>query len=197
MVASVRRVVVGVHGSLGSLQALRYAAGTARERDALLVAVIAWQPPGGDLPERGAPEPQMRVIWRDAAVKRLEAAFEEGLGGLPPDLLVEQAVWRGAAGPVLAGVASEPDDLLVVGTGRRSPIARSLYHFGGRPVGRYLLAHARCPVVAVPPSALVEEMGRGFWPQWGTQSGTLRGTLWRTLRRHRALVPDIPDLSDK
>jgi hypothetical protein len=75
---------------------------------------------------------------------------------------------------VLADVASEPDDLLVIGTGQRSLIAQTLR----RPVGRYLLAHARCPVVAVPPSALMEEMGRGFWP----------------LRRHRAPVPDIPDL---
>ena len=40
-----------------------------------------------------------------------------------------------------------------------------------RSVGRYVLAHAKCPVLAVPPSALMEEMGHG-----------LRG--WRRRRAH-------------
>jgi len=42
------------------------------------------------------------------------------------------------------------------------------------------MAHATCPVLAVPPSALMDEMNRGFrpWP----------------LRR-RVLVPDISELS--
>jgi nucleotide-binding universal stress UspA family protein len=172
-VASVRRIVVGVNGSLGSLQALRYAADEARGREVPMVVVIAWTPPGGDMSERGTPEPQMRVIWRDAAVARLRSAFDEGLGGVPADLQVEQAVWRGEAGPVLADIAREPGDLLVIGPGGRSLPARVLR----KSVGRYLLTHARCPVVAVPPSALMEEMGRGFWP----------------LRRH-ALLPDIPQL---
>ena len=39
--AAVRRIVVGVHGSLGSLQALRYAADELREREVPLVPVIA------------------------------------------------------------------------------------------------------------------------------------------------------------
>ena len=44
---TVRRIIVGVHGSLGSLQALRYAADEARQRHVPLVAVTAWIPPGG------------------------------------------------------------------------------------------------------------------------------------------------------
>ena len=40
--SGVRRVFAGVNGSLGSLQALRYAAEQARERDARLLPVIAW-----------------------------------------------------------------------------------------------------------------------------------------------------------
>ncbi len=173
---AVRRIVVGVHGSLGSLQALRYAAGQARERAVPLVPVISWIPPGGDLAERGHPSPYLRQVWHDAARQRLLAAFEAGLGGIPRDLQVDLCVARGEPGPALVDIAAEPGDLLVIGTGRRSLIGRALR----KSVGRYCLAHAKCPVLAVPPSALMDEMGRGLRP-WG-------------LRRHRALVPDIPEL---
>lgn len=61
--SGVRRVVVGVHGSLGSLQALRHAAEEARDRDALLVTIIAWLPPGGDLAERRYPSVHLREAW--------------------------------------------------------------------------------------------------------------------------------------
>jgi len=178
-VAAVRRIVVGVHGSLGSLQALRYAADEARGRGVPLVPVIAWVPPGGDLAERTHPSPYLRRIWRQAARDRLSAAFEDGLGGMPSDVCVELCVGRGETGPVLADVADEPGDLLVIGTGRRSPLGRVLR----RSVGRYLLAHAKCPVVAVPPSALMDEVRHGFWP----------------LRRgSRSLAsPDISELSDR
>jgi nucleotide-binding universal stress UspA family protein len=159
-VAAVRRIVVGVHGSLGSLQALRYAAEQARERNVPLVPVIAWIPPGGDLAERRYPSPYLRQVWRDAARDRLLAAFEAGMGGIPGDLLVQPCVERGEAGPVLAAVADEPDDLLVIGTGRRSLIGRAMR----KSVGRYCLAHARCPVLAIPPSALMDEVGRRTRP---------------------------------
>jgi len=175
-VSAVRRIVVGVHGSLGSLQALRYAAEEARERAVPLVPVLVWVPPGGDLAERRYPSPVLRHVWADAAKQRLIAAFEAGLGGVPADVAVEGRVERGETGPVLVDIASKPGDLLVIGTGRRSLIGRALR----RSVGRYCLAHAKCPVLAVPPSALMDEMGRGHRP-------------W--LRR-RALVPDISELSD-
>ena len=167
--AAVRRVVVGVHGSLGSLQALRLAADEARARQAALVPVIAWVPPGGDLAERSHPSSYLREIWREAARQRLADAFEAGLGGLPDDLMVRARIERGEPGPVLVDVAEGPEDLLVIGTGRRSPIVRALR----RSVGRYCLAHARCPVLAVPPSALMSELGDGRMPRLGSWS--LRG----------------------
>jgi nucleotide-binding universal stress UspA family protein len=175
-VAAVRRIVVGVHGSLGSLQALRHAADEARERVVPLVPVIVWVPPGGDLAERGHPSPYLRKLWTDAARQRLHAAFEAGLGGFPGDVLVQPCIARGATGPVLVDIASEPGDLLVIGTGRRSLIGRGVR----RSVGRYCLAHARCPVLAVPPSALMDELGRGLGRPW-------------PLRR-RQLMPEIPEL---
>jgi nucleotide-binding universal stress UspA family protein len=157
-VVAVRRVVVGVHGSLGSLQALRYAAEEARDRQVVLVAAIAWSPPGGDLAERTHPSSTLRRVWRDAARQRLLDAFDNGLGGLPNDLEVHARVERGETGSVLVDVADKPDDLLVIGTGRRSIISRTLR----ASVGRYCLAHAKCPVLAIPPSALMDEMGHGW-----------------------------------
>ncbi len=155
---AVGRIVVGVHGSLGSLQALHWAADEARDRQVALVAVIAWLPPGGDLAERSRPSPYLRRAWRDAAGKRLTEAFEAGLGGLPDDLPVQLRVERGETGPVLVDVADQPGDLLVIGTGRRHPVSRALR----RSVSRYCLAHARCPVLAVPPSALMEAAAHGW-----------------------------------
>ena len=97
--SGVRRVFAGVHGSLGSLQALRYAASEARQRHAPLVPVIAWVPPGGDLAERRQPNMQLRKLWRDAAREKLFDAFEMGLGGLPQDLDVQPLVVRGPVVP--------------------------------------------------------------------------------------------------
>jgi len=173
-VPRVRRIVVGVHGSLGSLQALRYAADEARQRDVPLVAVTAWLPPGGEMAERRAPSAHLRKIWREAAADRLRAAFDAGLGGVPADLTVELQAARGEPGPVLVDAADQPDDLLVIGTGRRAGLGRALHRSGSR----YCLAHARCPVLAVPPSALMDEMSRGL-------------RSWQ-LRRH-ALIPDSPE----
>lgn len=156
-----RRILVGVHGSLGSLQALRYATAEARKRDVALIPVIAWVPPGGDLAERRQPVYSLRRVWRDAAQDRLFDAFDRALGGVPADLAVEPQVVRGPAGPVLVD-AGQPGDLLVVGTGRRGALRRLR-----RSVSRYCLAHAHCPVVAVPPSDLMEEASRGLrlWPR--------------------------------
>jgi len=174
-VPTVRRIIVGVHGSLGSLQALRFAAAEARQRDVPLLPVIAWVPPGGELAERRHASPYLRKIWREAAWERLQTAFDDGLGGVPADLQVEPRVERGETGPVLVDTANQPEDLLIIGTGRRTGLGRVLR----APVGRYCLAHAKCPVLAVPPSALMDEMSHGL-------------RSWQ-LRRH-AVIPDMPEV---
>ena len=127
---TVRRIIVGVHGSLGSLQALRYAADEARQRNVPLLAVTAWVPPGGDMAERRHSSPYLRKIWREAAWERLWAAFDAGLGGVPADLTVEPQVARGETGPVLVDAADQPDDLLIIGTGRRAGIGPGAASFG-------------------------------------------------------------------
>ena len=154
--SGVRRVIVGASGSPGSLRALRHAEDLARHSDATLIPVLAWVPPGGDLAAR-QPCPAMVRIWHEAAWQRLWDALEAAWGMVPVDLPVQPVVQRGQPGPVLAGLAGRPGDLLVVGAGRRG----SLAWLGHGRVGRYCLAHAQCPVLAVPPATLAQA-GRGL-----------------------------------
>jgi nucleotide-binding universal stress UspA family protein len=154
--SGVYRVIAGVSGSPGSLPALRYAADLARSHDGTLVPVLAWIPPGGDLADRHSPSSILRQIWKDAAWQRLWDAFDTAMGGIPADLRAEPLVLRGEAGPVLINAASRADDLLVVGTGRHGTLGR-LRHGN---VSRYCLAHARCPVLAIPPPTLELQASR-------------------------------------
>jgi universal stress protein family protein len=85
------------------------------------------------------------------------------------------ALERGPAGWVLVNLASRPDDVLVVGAGRRGALGRLAFS----KVSRYCLAHAQCPVVAIPPPALAGELGHGrlaraFWRRSLTPEQVLR-----------------------
>jgi hypothetical protein len=71
--------------------------------------------------------------------------------------MIQPHVERGPAGWVLVNIARRPDDLLVVGAGRRGALARMVY----AKVSRYCVAHAQCPVLTVPPSALARDLGHG------------------------------------
>ncbi len=148
----VRRVIAGVSGSPGSLQALRYAAGMARQDDAVLTPVLAWMPPGGELADRRYPSPHLRAAWKQAASDRLWRAIELGIGGAPSDLDFSPPAVRGEAGQVLTALAIRPGDVLVIGTGRHGAARRLL----ACRVSRYCLAHAACPVIAVPPAPLAD-----------------------------------------
>jgi nucleotide-binding universal stress UspA family protein len=170
-VSGVRRVIVGTSGSPGSLRALRYAEDLARTYDATLIPVLAWTPPGGDIADRRSPCGYLRRIWAEDASLRLQDALGAAWGDVPADLPVRPLVERGEVGRVLAAVACGPGDLLVVGAGSRNLLARIV---SGR-VSRYCLAHARCPVLAIPPSTLAQEVGPGL----------LRWAFW-----HRRLTPD-------
>jgi nucleotide-binding universal stress UspA family protein len=152
MTSSVGRVFVGVDGSPGSLQALRHALGFARVFAAPLIPVLAWQPPGGESPARAREVPELEQEWVRVADRRLTAAFEEGLGLLPPDVLCEPRLIRGPTGPALVACADRPNDLLVVGTGRHGLFAR-LAHSR---IAGYCISHAYCCVVAVPPPPLAD-----------------------------------------
>jgi nucleotide-binding universal stress UspA family protein len=161
-VSGARRVIVGASGSPGSLRALRYAEDLARHSVATLIPVLAWTPPGGDLAARRQPCPTLVHIWQEAAWQQLWAALDAAWGEMPADLFVQPVVQRGHPGQILVDVAYQTDDLLVVGAGRRGALARI---WGGE-VSRYCLAHALCPVVAVPPGLLAQQAGHGLhgWP---------------------------------
>ena len=139
---------------------MRYAETLARHERALLVAVHAWVPPGGDLADRRQPSQYLRKIWAQAAGKELGEAIDGAWGGDPDGLPFQALVVRGEPGPSLVGVADSADDLLVVGAGRRGRLAR----IGHGRVSRYCVAHARCPVIAIPPADLARLGGHRLWP---------------------------------
>ena len=157
------RLIVGTSGSPGSLRALRYGEVLARAHDAVLIPVIAWEVPG-ESRGRIQPASELGRACRDLACQRLRDALVAVWGEVPDDPLVQPHVERGPAGWVLVNLACRPDDVLIVGAGRRRVLAR----LGFPTVSRYCLAHARCPVIAVPPPALARELRHGLlaWAFW-------------------------------
>jgi nucleotide-binding universal stress UspA family protein len=116
--------------------------------------VLAWEPPGGDPAARRSPAAGLLVEdWQRLARQRLASVLEEIFGGDCPGVPLHAVVVRGAPGPALVATADRENDVLVVGAGRRG-LQRA---FSGR-VSRHCLAHAVCPVLAVPPSPLESEL---------------------------------------
>ena len=162
--SGIDRLIVGTSGSPGSLQALRYGEGLARAHSAALVPVIAWELPGGDRAGRIRPPDCLIQECHNLARQQLHDALIAVWGEIPDDPRVEPQVQRGPAGWVLVNVACRPGDVLVVGAGRRGPLARVALSR----VSRYCLAHAQCPVLAIPPPALARELrhSRLAWAFW-------------------------------
>jgi nucleotide-binding universal stress UspA family protein len=132
------RVVVGVDGSEGSKDALRWAAGQAQLTGAPLDVLMSWEMP--TVPYG---------VWagydfgRDAR-ETVGQMVDEVLGATR-GLSVRVTVVEGKPGPVLL-TASEGAALLVVGGRGNGPLAALL--LGS--VSRYCVTHARCPLVVVP-----------------------------------------------
>lgn len=157
----VGRVVVGVDGSVGSLQALRRAVTEARMRSVPLVAVIAWTAPGGEAVYQRTLDVQLRRLWERGAWQRLAAAWDEAMGGIPGGVDVRQVAVRADPGRALVCVADDENDLLVIGAGRRNRLRRALIPS----VPRYCAARARCSVLLVPPSPLSQQLDHGLLPR--------------------------------
>lgn len=120
----------------------------------MLLPLLAWAPVGGEMAYMRAPCPILLRLWEHAACERLRDAFDDAFGGMPDGLVIRPVVARGAPGPVLVGIADRPDDLLVVGGGGWGRLASAVHGSASR----YCLAHARCPVLAVPPPDLIREL---------------------------------------
>ena len=138
-------VVVGVDGSDGARDALRFALEEARLRRAAVRAVAAWQVPvaayGGTLkPPDPAIVDRLAPEARSAVERALEDAADAAAG-----VNVDTVVREGAPARVLLEEADDAD-LLVVGThglgGFRSLLLGS--------VSQQCAHHAPCPVVIVP-----------------------------------------------
>jgi nucleotide-binding universal stress UspA family protein len=157
-----RRIIVGVSGSPGSLHALRCAVIEARLRDSAIWSVMTWIPKGGELANQHAPCPQLMRIWRDDAAKRLNQAWDDALGGVPPDLNARLFVPRGSPGQRLVQIADHESDLLVIGAGTSCALGRLVK--GSVP--RYCLRHARCAVLTVPPSRLERQLAHHPLARW-------------------------------
>jgi nucleotide-binding universal stress UspA family protein len=142
-----RKIVVGVDGSVQSLDALRWAVDEARRRGAGVEAVYAWS-----LPHVSTMHEALHVLdvdlgpMREAARTLLETAVEKA--GPGRDVALVQLAVEGPASVALLAAAQDAD-LLVVGS-------RGLGGFKGLllgSVGQQLAHHAPCPVVVVRPPA--------------------------------------------
>lgn len=156
--SAIRRIIAGVSGSPRGLPALRYGAVFARDHGAILIPLLAWLPPGGDLADRRCSPKPLHDEWERAAWRRMDGALCAAFGGVP-DVPTQPLVVRGQPGWVLVHAAAQPGDVLVVGAGRRGPLGRWL---ACGTVSRYCLARASCPVLAVPPPSLDRQAGHGL-----------------------------------
>lgn len=161
---AISRVIAGVSGTPGCLPALRYAAEVARAHDVSLIPVLAWHPAAER--SRSPYTPAVWMDWADVASAQLVAVLQAAFGGWPAGVLTEPMAVRGEPGRMLVSVANRTDDLLVIGAGRQ-------FIPGHGKVSRYCLAHAACPVLAVP--AAVPDRGIR-WP-WLSGWALRRGAL--------------------
>jgi nucleotide-binding universal stress UspA family protein len=175
------RVIVGVDDSLAGLRALREAAGLARRFGTQLVALRACRPsaPGAALscwPAAG-PEAVPVDLCEQLARCYVDHAFREAMGTIPRDVPVEILVDYHPARQALTAAARDDADLLVIGESRRHP-----WWPLHRSVGRYCAAHARCPVLIVPPHQAAREP-------------SLTRRPWDRLRKQREFAALLPGTS--
>jgi nucleotide-binding universal stress UspA family protein len=143
-----KTIVVGVDGSAGSDQAVRFAASEAAAHGATLRLVSAWEIPtsvlasgGVGVDMYGSFEAEAREILRDAAALVAE---------LDRTVALQERTVEGHAGNVLI---KEADDADLVVLGRRGHGGLSEFLLGS--VSHQVADHAKCPVVIVPPAAAV------------------------------------------
>ncbi len=148
----IRRVVVGVDDTKSGLTAVATAIKLARSHDAKLVAVRAWalgQPRHGGRRMRHMAHPHVVLSFsgsqQNAASRLLvHKVFDVVADGTPTQVAIQTPECD--PGLALVGIASQPGDVLVVGTNHGHPVRR-LVHGS---VSRYCARHAHCPVLVVP-----------------------------------------------
>ena len=138
------RIVVGIDGSKGSDEALRFALAEARLRGVGLRIVCAWATPTAAYAGMAyVPTFDLRDVEEEAAQLKLKAAVESL--GADPGVAVETVALEGHPADTLLSQASGAD-LLVVGS-------RGLGGFSSLLLGsvsQQVVHHAPCPVAIVP-----------------------------------------------
>ncbi len=137
------RVVVGVDGSEGAREAVRWAVGEAERRHAPLVVLHGWSPPavaGATFPSAYPPA----EAWEAGARLLVDAEVARARDQAPTLAVEGHTVCASGAGAMLD--ASSAAAVLVVGTRGRGRLAGALLGSTSQQVAR----HARCSVVVVP-----------------------------------------------
>lgn len=140
-------LVVGVDGSAGSRDALRWAVDEARLRDDVVRAVLVFQyaPVGWAFAVEGIPAPALPYEeFEQEATKALATTVGEVAGDVD-DVTIEQVVVEGPAAQSLIDAAQDAE-LLVIGS-------RGFGGFRGLLLGsvsQQCVHHATCPVVVLP-----------------------------------------------
>jgi nucleotide-binding universal stress UspA family protein len=139
-------VIVGLDGSSAAAKALAWAWDMARATGRTLQVVHTWH--GDSAPAYVS----MADLYREGKLAARQDAYEWVAAAVVDDGTVSWRleVLQGSAGPVLVQAAADEDDcVLVVGTHEHQGLGRVLHGS----VSHYVLTHAPCPVVAVPPPA--------------------------------------------
>lgn len=137
-------IIVGVDGSIPSLQALRWAGRQAELTGAKLVAIMAWELPGA-FGWAGLPGLPDDIDLEEPAAQALAEAVRDAL---PPAQAanVEQVVVLGNPAEAILERADDDDvELVVVGVRGHGTIRATL--LGS--VSHTVTLHAMCPVVVV------------------------------------------------
>jgi len=158
------RVVVGIDGSLTGLAALRVAVAEARRRDVPLHAVRA-----------------ENIVPSCLEGDEITEAFLDAFGFVPTDIEIHQDASVLSARHALRASASDPRDLIVVGTGDRG-WWRALWSGS---LSRALTRNARCPILAVPAPEMARTVRRrhitgreDVWNRFEQEVPQLRGVSY-------------------
>jgi nucleotide-binding universal stress UspA family protein len=141
------RIVVGVDGSPGSMEALNWAVCEAGQHVASVHAVMAWEYPQAyavNVWGLGM-DPTLDAQAGLASAAAAEAARVAGAAGDAQDVVVTSEAVEGHPAVALLQ-ASEVADLLVVGSRGHGGFVGAL--LGS--VSQHVVCHAGCPVVVVP-----------------------------------------------
>ncbi|MFD4248424.1 universal stress protein [Amycolatopsis thermoflava] len=128
-------IVVGVDGSAGSAEALRWAITEAAPTGRDVVAVNVWSYAGG-----GETAEAVRAAHRHALDELIDRVHTGA-----PDVPVQREIVEGDPVRMLLSVSSDAE-MLVLGSHGYGRLSRAL--LGS--VGAQCLRHARCPVVIIP-----------------------------------------------